>query len=242
MRLVPSLLLFAFLALPLHAQEGFETDVIKTSAGALEITFLGHASLMMKFGGRTIYVDPFSEVADFSKLPKADLLLITHEHEDHFDLKAIEAVRAKHTKIILTEKCAETLSNEMVMKNGDRQVILYIKIEAVPAYNLVHVRENGRPYHPVGQGNGYILAFGTTRIYIAGDTENIPELKILENIDIAFLPMNLPYTMTPAMVADAADEFKPKVLYPYHTGDTDISKLTKLMHHADVEVRIRKMQ
>ena len=95
MRLVPSLLLFAFLALPLHAQEGFEKDVIKTSAGALEITFLGHASLMMKFGGRTIYVDPFSEVADFSKLPKADLLLITHEHQDHFDLKAIEALRGE---------------------------------------------------------------------------------------------------------------------------------------------------
>jgi L-ascorbate metabolism protein UlaG (beta-lactamase superfamily) len=129
------------------------------------------------------------------------------------------------------------------MKNGDRQTVMDIDIEAVPAYNLVHKRENGEFYHPKGEGNGYVLTFGDTRVYVAGDTENIPEMKALEDIDIAFLPMNLPYTMSPEMVVDAVSAFKPKVLYPYHYGDTDVSELIDLLkENVDTEVRIRKMQ
>jgi len=117
-----------------------------------------------------------------------------------------------------------------------------ITVEAVPAYNVVAKRENGQPYHPKGTGNGYIFTFGDKRVYVAGDTENIPEMRTFRNIDIAFLPMNLPYTMTPEMVADAAGMIQPKVLYPYHTGDTDIAKLSTLMQdRKGVEVRIRRM-
>ena len=129
------------------------------------------------------------------------------------------------------------------MKNGDIKTVLGIKVEAVPAYNLVHKRDNGQFFHPRGIGNGYVLTFGDKRIYVAGDTENIPEMKALQVIDCAFLPMNLPYTMTPEMVADAAKAFKPKILYPYHYGDTDPTKLMELLKDTpNIEVRIRPMQ
>ena len=128
------------------------------------------------------------------------------------------------------------------MRNWDAQSLAGINIQAVPAYNLIHKRENGQPFHPKGDGNGYILTFGETRLYVAGDTENTPEMKNLQDIDIACLPMNLPYTMTPEMVADAAKAFKPHILYPYHYGDTDVSKLIELLKdHPEIEVRIRKM-
>ena len=129
------------------------------------------------------------------------------------------------------------------MKNGDTQTIDGIGIKAVPAYNLVHTRSPGTPYHLKGIGNGYVLTFGDKRVYVAGDTENTPEMKALQQIDCAFLPMNLPYTMTPEMVADAAKAFKPKILYPYHFGDTDTSKLAALLKDVkDIEVRIRNMK
>ena len=128
------------------------------------------------------------------------------------------------------------------MKNGDMQIVQGIKIEAIPAYNIIHKRDNGQPFHPEGVGNGYILIFGDKRVYVAGDTENIPEMKILQGIDVAFLPMNLPYTMTPEMVTEAAKLFRPKILYPYHYGNTDTSKLVELLKgEQEIEVRIRKM-
>jgi L-ascorbate metabolism protein UlaG (beta-lactamase superfamily) len=192
MKSILPLLLFTLFAIPLNAREAFEKDVIKTTAGDLEISFLGHGSLMLMFNGKVLHVDPFSKVADYAKLPKADLLLITHEHQDHLDTAAIELIRAKDTKIVLTEKCAEKVSGGLVMKNGDMQTVLGVQIEAVHAYNLVHKRENGQPFHPKGQGNGYVLTFGKTRLYIAGDTENTMEMKALKDIDIAFLPVNLP--------------------------------------------------
>ncbi len=243
MKFALPMMLFALLAAPALAQEVFEKDVIKTAPGNLEITFIGHGSLMMKFNNKIIHIDPYSKLADYSKLPKADLILITHEHQDHLDPAAIDQVRTRDTKIVLTGKGAEKLSGGMVMKNGDAQTIMGIRIEAVPAYNVVHKRDNGQPFHPKGQGNGYVLTFGDKRVYIAGDTENIPEMKALKNIDIAFLPMNLPYTMTPEMVSDAARAFKPKVLYPYHYGDTDTSKIVDMMKdNKDIDVRIRKLK
>jgi L-ascorbate metabolism protein UlaG (beta-lactamase superfamily) len=222
-------------------QEQFEIDVIPTSAGDLEITFLGHGSLMLAFNGKNIYVDPFSRVADYSKLPEADIVLITHEHGDHLDLQALASVRTERTAVVLTETCARQVAG-IVMQNGDVHTVKGVHVEAVPAYNLVHKRENGQPFHPKGIGNGYILAFGDKRVYVAGDTENIPEMKDLRGIHCAFLPMNLPYTMTPEMVADAAKAFQPDILYPYHYGDTDISKLEELLREErGIEVRIRRM-
>jgi L-ascorbate metabolism protein UlaG (beta-lactamase superfamily) len=223
-------------------QEQFEKDVIQTSAGDLEITFLGHGTLMLTFDGRNIHVDPFSRVADYSQLPKADVVLITHEHHDHMDLEALASVRTEKTVVVLTETCARQVEGGVVMRNGDVHTVDGVTVEAVPAYNLVHKRENGQPFHPKGVGNGYVMTFGDKRVYIAGDTENISEMKELQGIECAFLPMNLPYTMTPEMVADAAKAFRPRILYPYHYGDTDTSKLVELLsEQKEIEVRIRKM-
>jgi len=225
------------------AQENFETDIIKTSAGDLKITFIGHGTLMFTFGGKIIHVDPVSEYADYSRLPKASLILITHEHQDHFDSKALEILRTDKTQLVLTETCAAKVTGGTVMKNGDVKTVEGLKIEAFPAYNLVHMRSPGAPFHPKGAGNGYIITFGDKRIYVAGDTENTPEMKALKDIDIAFLPMNLPYTMTPEMVADAAKAFKPKILYPYHFGETDAGKLVAMLKDTpEIETRIRKMK
>jgi L-ascorbate metabolism protein UlaG (beta-lactamase superfamily) len=225
------------------AKNSFETDLIKTSGGDLKITFIGHGSLIFTYGGKVIHVDPFSKLADYSTLPKADLILITHEHADHLDLEALNKVRTDKTELILTENSAKKVKGGMVVKNSEAKVVDQLKIEAVPAYNLVHKRDSGEPFHPKGVGNGYVITFGDKRVYVAGDTENIPEMKSLTNIDVAFLPMNLPYTMTPEMVADAAKAFKPKILYPYHTGDTDVSKISELLKGAqNMEVRLRKMK
>ena len=220
----------------------FETDSFPTSAGDLAITFLGHASLLLVFNGKNIHVDPFGQVADYATLPKADLVLSTHEHFDHLDAQALAAIRTSATTLVLNPVGAQQIRGGIGMRNGEVQIVLGIRIEAVPAYNLVHKRDDGQPFHPKGIGNGYILTFGYTRLYLAGDTENIPEMKALKNIDIAFLPMNLPYTMTPEMVAEAAKAFRPRILYPYHFGDTDTRKLVELLKdEKDIEVRIRKM-
>jgi L-ascorbate metabolism protein UlaG (beta-lactamase superfamily) len=221
----------------------FETDTIKTSAGDLKITFLGHGSLYFTFGGKVIHVDPFSAVADYSTLPKADIILLAHEHMDHLDLKALNPVRTDKTIVVLPEVCAKQVEGGLVMKNGDVKTVGGLKIEAVPAYNIVHKRDTGQPFHPKDVGNGYIITFGDKRVYVAGDTENIPEMKNIKNIDVAFLPMNLPYTMTPEMAADAAKMIKPHILYPYHFGETDTSKLLSLLKDTkEIEVRIRKMK
>ncbi len=223
-------------------QESFETDLLQTSAGDLSITFLGHASLLMTFNGKNIYSDPFGQVADYSSLPKAEMIIVTHEHRDHLDPHALAAIRTPATVLVSNPAGAAQAGNAIAMQNGDKQTIAGLPIEAVPAYNLLHRREDGQLFHPKGVGNGYILTFGDTRLYLAGDTENIPEMKDLRNIDIAFLPMNLPFTMTPEMAADAAKMFMPHILYPYHYGNTDTSKLVDLLKaEKGIQVRIRKM-
>ncbi len=235
--------LLFLLAFSFSAQQEFEEDIFLTPQGEIKITFIGHGTLLFSFAGKIIHIDPVGRYADYKTLPKADLILITHEHGDHFDAKAIETIKKQGTDIILTEKCAEKHENGQVMKNGEARTVQGIKIEAVPAYNIVHKRPQGIPYHPQGEGNGYILTFADKRVYVAGDTENTPEMKALKNIDIAFLPMNLPYTMSPEMVADAARAFRPKILYPYHYGDTDTAKIVELLADIkDIQVRIRKLQ
>jgi len=226
-----------------YAEQRFEKDVIKTSAGDLEITFITHATLIFNFGGKIIHVDPWTKGADYSQFPKADIILLTHEHSDHFDTKALEILRTDKTMLILTETCAKQVEGGIIMKNGDSRTVDGLSIEAVPAYNILHKRSEGEPFHPKGVGNGYVITFGDKRVYVAGDTENIPEMKQLKEIDIAFLPMNIPYTMTPEMVADAAKSFMPKILYPYHFSDTDTSKILDLLKDAkEIEVRIRNMK
>ncbi|MDJ0763756.1 MAG: MBL fold metallo-hydrolase [Myxococcota bacterium] len=225
------------------AVDGLSADTFKTSKGNLKVTVIGHGSLMLAYNGKIMHVDPFGQMADYEKLPKADVILVTHEHVDHLDPKAISAIRKKNAIILVSPKCADKVNGSQVMHNGDVKQVAGITIEAVPAYNLVHKREDKKPFHPKGEGNGYVMTLGNKRLYVAGDTENTPEMKALKNIDIAFLPMNLPYTMTPEMVADAAQAMKPKVLYPYHYhfGKTDTKKLLNLMKgEKSIEVRIKK--
>ncbi len=231
-----------FLSAVISFAAEYEQDIFPTSQGDLKITFIGHGTLMLEWAGKVIHLDPVSSLADYNSMPKADLILVTHEHGDHFDTKALELLRKADTQVIITEKGAEKLKSGIVMKNGQTLTKQGVKIEAVPAYNIVHMRSQNNPYHPKGDGNGYILNLGDKRVYIAGDTEKHAEMKALNNIDIAFLPMNLPYTMTPEMVADAARAFKPKVLYPYHFGSTDTAQLVSLLKdQPEIEVRIRKM-
>jgi L-ascorbate metabolism protein UlaG (beta-lactamase superfamily) len=237
------LVILVYISINMQAQNSLEKDVINTTEGPAEITFVGHGTLMIVYQGKVVHVDPFSKLTDYSVLPKADLILITHEHGDHLDLKAIQAIKKDNTQIYYTEKCASSLPGGTVMHNGDSQLYGPFKIEAVPAYNLVNGPQAGTVYHQKGDGNGYILTLGDKRVYIAGDSENTPEMKALKNIDIAFLPMNLPYTMTPEMVADAVKAFKPKILYPYHYGESNTQKLLDLLKdQKETEIRIRKMK
>ena len=202
-------------------EKRFEGDVIRTNGGDLKITFIGHATLMFAFGGKVVHVDPVSSETDYARMPKADLILVTHGHGDHLDPTAIAAIRKSDTTIVLPPSCAAQVKGGTAMANGSARTVAGLAVEAVPAYNIVNKRPTGQPFHPRGEGNGYVVTFGDKRVYVAGDTENTPEMKALKGIDVAFLPMNLPYTMTPAMVADAARAFHPKVLYPYHYGETD---------------------
>lgn len=219
----------------------FASDTFRTQdGGELTITFIKHASLMITYQGHVIQVDPVSTYADYSTFPKADVILITHEHGDHLDLQAIGQSEKPETLLIANENSRKLIGKGTGMKNGDTNTLLdYLTIEAVPAYNTTpdHLK-----FHPKGRDNGYILTLGGTRIYIAGDTEDIPEMESLKDIDIAFLPVNQPYTMTVAQAARAARMFTPKILYPYHYGDTPIQLLAEELKDSPIEVRIREMQ
>ena len=218
------------------------SDKFDTSAGNVEIFFIGHGSLMFKLDNRIVYVDPVKSSGDYNNLPQADIILVTHEHGDHLDVTLIGDLKKPGTLLFCNQNSLAKVSWAMVMKAGDRQEINNIVVEAVPAYNIVNESSPGHPFHPKGAGLGYILTIGGKRFYVAGDTENTPEMKSLRNIDVAFLPMNLPYTMTPAMVADAALAFKPKILYPYHFGETDTNEIIKLLKDSGIEVRIRSLK
>lgn len=238
------LLVGSILSIPLSGQ--YEKDLISTCEGDLEMYFIGHGTLMFKFNGLVIHIDPVMREADYTSMPDADLVLVTHEHGDHLDISAINHVLKKDSRVVMTEQCMEQLEDFQanVFRNGDGGSFHGIGVRAIPAYNIEHKRSNGNPYHPKGVGNGYILSFGTTNVLIGGDTENIPEYKNLGmDIAVAYLPMNLPYTMTPEMVADAARAFQPGILYPYHFGASDTQELVKILKDdEEIEVRIRNLK
>lgn len=225
----------------LDGAEGKEFDSFDAGRGQLKITFLGHASLVFEYGGAFIYIDPVRQYADFSKLPKADLILVMHEHGDHLDPAAIASLKTSATKIILPEAARAKLGSGEALEHGRIIQAAGVAVEAVPAYNSSPGRTG---YHPRERNdNGYIIAVGNLRIYVAGDTEPTPEMARMGSIDIAFLPMNLPYTMTPEQVAAAARAIRPGILYPYHFGSTDTGLLTKLLaNEPGIEIRVRKLQ
>ncbi len=232
--------LFALAAWGLSPAWGFERDNFSADSKQLVIEFIRHGTLMIRYGDLVIHVDPVGQYADYGKLYKADIVLVTHEHQDHFDPKAISQIEKKGTSIILNQAARDQLSRGQALRNGDSTVVKGIRIKAVPAYNTTEGRDR---FHPKGRDNGYILTIGGKRIYIAGDTEDIPEMTDLKDIDIAFLPMNQPYTMTPAQVVRAARMIRPQILYPYHYGDTDTSVLPEMLKDMpDLEVRIRSLR
>jgi len=236
-----SLILFV-MAGTAFSQENPGYDKISTSAGVVEIHFVGHGSLMFRVNDFVIHIDPVRSSGPYDNLPKADLILVTHEHGDHLDTELIGNLRKPGTVLLCNSNAASKVDWAQIMKDGDKNTVNGITIEAVPAYNIVNMRSPGQPFHPKGTGNGYVVTIGDKKFYIAGDTENTPEMKALKSINVAFLPMNLPYTMTPAMVADAAKTFKPAILYPYHYGDTDTKEIISLLKDTGIEVRIRELK
>lgn len=226
----------------LFSQKMPASDKLKSSAGDIELFFIGHGTLMFKVNGFVIHIDPVKTFGDYSSLPKADLILVTHEHGDHLDTALVNQLKKEGTRMFCNANSAIQVKWSEVMKPGDIRKIKDITVKAVYAYNIVHKRPDGRPFHPRGEGNGYVITIGDRRIYVAGDTENIPEMKELKNIDVAFLPMNLPYTMTPEMTSAAAKSFKPAILYPYHFGETKTDEIVKLLTGSGIEVRIRNLK
>ncbi|MBN1952066.1 MAG: MBL fold metallo-hydrolase [Bacteroidales bacterium] len=254
MRKLSLLFLFSMFSSHYTLNAQYQQDTIPTTKGDLIITFLGHGTLYFTYNDQVIHIDPVDRYADYSGLPKADYIFITHHHGDHFQAETIDFLRKETTAIKLTATCAESYSGTAdILTNGDvfsakatgsgkMNENLFIA-EAVPAFNIVHERSAGQPFHPRGEGNGYVFTFGDTRVYVAGDTEDFPEMKEITGIDIAFLPMNLPYTMSPEMVVNAVRMLKPKVLYPYHYGNTDINELVELMKDVGYcELRVRNMK
>ncbi|MBQ7419623.1 MAG: MBL fold metallo-hydrolase [Prevotella sp.] len=219
-----------------------ETDVFKTASGkSVKITCIKHASIMMEYDGKVFYFDPVTRVephTDFSSWPKANFIFVTHEHFDHFDSMALTMLRRNYTVVYCNNNVYSQWGSGYMMANGDQtEVCDNVTVEAVPAYNTTPGHEK---YHPKGRDNGYILTIEDLRIYVAGDTEDIPEMADIKDIDIAFLPCNQPYTMTPDQLVKAAKTIKPKVLFPYHYSDTPIRKVTMLLAGSGIDVRIRQ--
>ena len=231
------------MALGCQAQQ--QTDEFTTKSGKkVRFTCIKHASIQINYNGLEIQVDPVGKgmkpETDYSQFPKADIILVTHEHHDHFDSDAIAQLRTASTKIYLNPAVHKMFGSGKALKNGDKVKIANdITIEAVPAYNTTPGREK---FHPKGRDNGYILTLDGMRIYIAGDTEDIPEMANIKDISIAFLPCNQPYTMTIDQAANAAKIIKPKVLFPYHYNDTPVNKLIPLLSREGIKVLIRDYQ
>jgi len=200
-----------------------------TPLGQIIITIIGHSSILIEWEGRKIFTDPYSEIADYKKQPHADLILITHDHYDHLDTFALQQISDRETIIVSTPKVAKIIKDTVTLIQGESYEFHNMQITATYAYNIINKSEDGKPFHPRGMGNGYILNFGGFRIYIAGDTEVIPEMNDLGIIDVAFLPKNLPFTMSDEMFIDAVNLIKPHYICPYHYFQLDEEALEKRM-------------
>ena len=236
-RLLVTTVACAAFALAAHAETHGPAQTFDTSAGPVKITPIYHASTLIEAGGKVIYVDP-AKPADVSGLPPADLILISDIHQDHMDTNLIAAVSKSGTEIIAPAAVAKTVTQASVISNGETKKWDGWTIEAIPMYNLTRGPAPGKLYHDKGRGNGYVLTYGGKRFYFSGDTENIPEMRALKNIDVAFVCMNLPYTMTPEEAAEAVKAFHPKIVIPYHYHGSDLSGFQKALEGTGIEVRV----
>lgn len=240
MKIIQSLLIasacVAFAGLS-HAQSNRQTQTFATSAGPVKITPIYHASVLLQAGRSNIYIDPVRP-GNFDDLPSADLILITHAHADHLDPVTIEKLSKPGTEILAPAAVVEKLKTARMIANGQSTTWRKWKIEAVPMYNIKRGPAPGKLYHPKGWGNGYVLTYGGKRFYFSGDTENIPEMRALKNIDVAFICMNLPYTMTPQKAAEAVKTFHPKVAIPYHYRGSNIEIFKQDLAGTGIDVRL----
>jgi L-ascorbate metabolism protein UlaG (beta-lactamase superfamily) len=216
---------------------GADTQTFSTSAGPVKITPLYHASTLIEAGGKVIYLDP-AKPAKLEGLPKADLILITDIHGDHMDPDSDKVVSKDGTEIFAPPAVVATVTQAKPIANGETKTWGDWKIEAIPAYNLKRGPEAGKFFHDKGRGNGYVLTYGGKRFYFSGDTEGVPEMRALKNIDVAFVCMNLPYTMPPEEAADAVKAFHPKIVIPYHYRGSDLTVFQKGLEGTGIEVRV----
>jgi L-ascorbate metabolism protein UlaG (beta-lactamase superfamily) len=240
-----AMVLAAILSTPLLRAAELTGDRIATDDGALVIHPIGHATFVMGWKDKGIYVDPVGGAGAFEGLPRPNLILITDIHGDHLNADTVQAVRTDATAIIAPAAVAEKLPEALrkattVLANGKKTEAAGIEVEAIPMYNLTKERLK---FHTKGRGNGYVVTLGGKRVYISGDTEDIPEMRKLKNIDAAFVCMNLPYTMSVDRAADAVLEFQPKIVYPYHYrgqgGFSDVKEFQRLVgKNKDIEVRL----
>jgi len=230
----------AWLAIGIAAAQEISGDRIPTGSGNLVVHPINHATFAMGWDGKTIYVDPVGGGERFSDLPGPDLVLITDIHGDHLDVETLQAVAGEDTRIVAPAAVVEQLPEDLkskatVLANGETTTLLGLEVEGVPMYNLTQDRLK---YHEKGRGNGYVVTLGGLRVYISGDTEDIPEMRALQNIDVAFICFNLPYTMTPEQAASAVREFAPDIVYPYHFRGSDVDEFARLVGDVS-EVRVR---
>ena len=216
---------------------GAEPQTFPTSAGPVKITPLNHASTLIEAGGKVIYLDPAKPVK-FDSLPKADLIVITDIHGDHMDPDSIMEISKAGTEILAPPAVVQTVTSAKRIANGETKAWQGWSIEAIPAYNLKRGPAPGKLFHDKGRGNGYVFTFGGKRFYFSGDTEGVPEMRALKNIDVAFVCMNLPYTMPPDEAADAVKAFRPKIVIPYHYRGSDLAVFQKALEGSGIEVRL----
>jgi L-ascorbate metabolism protein UlaG (beta-lactamase superfamily) len=212
-------------------------DDFQTSAGTVKITPIQHASFLLEAGGKMLYVDP--AMGDYAGRPKADYILITDIHGDHLAPKIIDQIKQPSTTVMGPQAVADKLAGLSVISNGETKTLGPFQVEAIPMYNMKRGPEPGKFYHDKGRGNGYVLTYGGKRFYISGDTEAIPEMKALKNIDVAFVCMNLPYTMTPEEAAEGVRAFHPAIVYPYHYRGSDTEAFAKALSGTGIDVRLR---
>ena len=231
-------LLALLLVVPMVVMAAPPPDKIPATGGDITIAPLNHATLQLTWSGHVIDVDPVGQ-ADYTGLAAPDIILITDIHSDHLDPATIAKIRKPTTKIVAPSAAAAKLEAPIVMANGETRTVDGLTLAAVPMYNLTRGPAAGQLFHDKGRGNGYVVTLGGKRIYIAGDTEGIPEMRALKNIDVAFVPMNLPYTMTPAEAADAVKAFAPKIVYPYHYKGQDTNEFASALKGTGIDVRLR---